>query len=92
MAVKAGVFVEEFESASRPTTTFSGVVIVDGIAAIRELYGYKYNNPEILFKTKSDALGNWSLTIPLGSTETVRIICVGAAGENSKVYEHLTEY
>jgi len=91
MAVKAGVFVERFHGARRPVTDFSGTVKVDGAAAVRKVYGYKYNDPTILFETTSDASGDWSLSIPLGSKETARIICVGEADENSQVYEHLAE-
>lgn len=91
MAVKAGLFVESFTGAKRPTTTFSGTVKAEGVAASRVIYGYKNNNQDISFETKSDSSGNWSLEIPLGATETARIVCVGEVGENSQVYEHLAE-
>ena len=70
--------------------TFSGTVKLDGVGVIRDIKGCKVLIPEVIYETASDSSGNWELTMPGGTNVEFRIIAVGADGENSQIYDHLT--
>jgi hypothetical protein len=73
------------------TVTFSGLVTLDGLPVAREVQGINVNAPDRVVSTISDAgTGAFVLPIRMAPTDEARIICVGAAGENSRIYEHLT--
>ncbi len=87
----AGQLNENIEGASRKTIEFSGTVTLSTSGVVRDIKGYKKGFPETVFKTTSASDGSWSLSIPGGSNDEFRIFVVGIAGENSEIYEHLTE-
>lgn len=70
---------------------FSGTVEVDGLPASRVIKAYKINQEDRLFETESGVDGTWELVMTGNYNDEFRIICVGAVGENSAIYEHLSE-
>jgi len=71
------------------TVTISGTVQSGGAAAVREILIYKAPFDDLAGSTKSDSLGDFSITLNGGSNDCFRVICVGVAGENSVIYEHV---
>ena len=70
--------------------SFSGTVKLSGVGVIRDLIGYRIGSPETVYETTSDSSGNWTLEMQGGSNDFFRIICVGATGENSEIYDNLS--
>lgn len=87
---KGGKLSSTIKAAKLRTITFSGTAKVSGSGVVRKLIGYKISCPDVPFETTSNASGNWSLTMPGGTNDFFRIICVGITGENSEIYEGLT--
>ena len=71
--------------------SFSGVVMVDGLTASRIIKGYRVDQADRVYETVSGVDGTWVLKMVGGPRDEFRIICVGEAGENSVIYEHVTE-
>lgn len=91
MATKCRILINTFERAKVKTITFSGTVKSNGLGVSRKVKGYKVGFPEVAYETASDVSGNWQLHMRGGSNDKFRIICIGNEGENSEIYEHLTE-
>lgn len=89
--VRGGVLKEEIRGAIVRQISFSGTVEIDGSPAARSIKAYKVGSPETLFETVSASDGTWKLVIPGGTNDSFRIFCVGNDGENSVIYEHVTE-
>ncbi len=81
-----------FKGSKVASVVFSGTVKVDGVFAARKVIGINTLTPDRRVETISSAVdGSWELTIRMHPPEEARIIVVGAAGENSEIYEHLVE-
>ncbi len=89
--VKGSLITADVKGASLKQIIFSGTVKLSSVGVVRDIKGYKVGVPEKMFETVSDSSGNWSLDIPGGSNDKFRIICVGGAGENSQIYDHIAE-
>ena len=92
MANYKGVIIKEKSKGGfLKVITFSGTVKVNGVGISRKILGYKKRFPDMPWQTVSDSSGNFTLSIPGGSNDEFRLICIGEAGENSQIFEHLTE-
>ena len=88
---KAGLIKTKVLGGIQKYITFSGTVKVEGTAVVRTILGYKKGFSDTTYTTESDSSGDWSLEMSGGSNDEFRIICVGETGENSQIYEHITE-
>lgn len=71
--------------------TLSGIVKVNGLPTKRRVLVYRNYDANLYAETWSDETnGSWSVTVEkVGEHDRYRIVCVGEAGENSEVYEHI---
>ena len=75
--------------------TFSGTVaeMLDAgpVGVIRTILFYK-SDSTLLGTAYSDANGNFSIPLRCAPADKVRVICVGAAGQNSLIQERVIPY
>lgn len=90
--VKGARQVTAFKAASVRYKTLSGVVTKAGSGVARRVMVYNVNAPEILMGNVTSAAdtGAYSATIKAGSNDRFRVICIGAAGENSEIFENVS--
>lgn len=93
MTIKGAQFVfEVIKGSTLKTVTFSGTVTLSGSGVARNIIAYKKNTYTIPYETVSDgSTGEWSLDVTGGSNDEFLIICIGEAGENSVVFDHVVE-
>lgn len=84
-----GLVVEQVFGGKLASVTIAGTVSSSGSPAIRDILVYKLPNNDLLVSTTSDAAGDFSIEVTGGSNDCFRVICVGIAGENSVIYEHV---
>jgi len=90
--LKGGKVASGIKGARIKVITFSGTVTKDAAGVARTIYGYRKGFPEVLFTTESESDGSWSLDVlGGGSNDSFRVLCLGADGENSEIYEHLVD-
>lgn len=81
---------EIFKAVKRRYIQLSGTVTKLSNPVERNILVYKSNLPtELLGQTVSDILGNFTLSIPCGSNDFLRVVCVGNFGENSEIFDYV---
>lgn len=93
MAIVNGArHVTAFKAASVRYKTLSGTVTKAGAGVVRRVLIYKIGEPEILRGDVNSAAGTgvYSATIKAGSNDRFRVVCIGAAGENSEIFENVS--
>jgi hypothetical protein len=71
--------------------TLSGTVMLDGVGVIRAINVFKNGDYSSLAGVcSSDVNGDFSLSVVGGSNDYFSIICAGASGENSLIYDYVT--
>ena len=92
MAIVNGArHVTAFKAASVRYKTLSGAVTKAGAGVARRVMIYKVGFPEILHGdvTSTAGTGAYSATIKAGSNDRFRVVCIGASGENSEIFENV---
>lgn len=80
--------IEVFRAVKYRYLTISGTVNKLGNPIERTILVYRSDIPDVLLgETVSDSSGDFSLSVPCGSNDLLRIICVGIDGENSEVFD-----
>lgn len=90
--VKGARHVTAFKAASVRYKTLSGTVTKAGAGVARRVMIYKVGVPEILHGDVNSTAGTgaYSATIKAGSNDRFRVICIGATGENSEIFENVS--
>lgn len=69
--------------------TVSGTVTVNGSPASRRVLIYKAGITDVIASTLSDISGNFSVDVLANNNDSLRVVIVGEAGENSIIFEHV---
>jgi hypothetical protein len=90
--VKGARHVTAFKAASVRYKTLSGAVTKEGAGVVRRVLIYKIGEPEILRGDVTSAAGTgaYSASIKAGSNDRFRVVCLGANGENSEIFEKVS--
>ena len=93
MAIVNGArHVTAFKAAKLRYRTLSGTVKKSGSGVARRVIVYKVGVPELLVGDTVSASGTgiFSVEVPVGSNNKLRLICLGESGENSEIFEDVS--
>ena len=85
---------EDKKAASLKYGTLSGTVKKSGAGIKRQVLIYKLGAETSLINDSfsNSSTGEFSVTVKSGQNDRFRVICVGADGENSEIYEDVAAF